>query len=65
MTARDGALSVTDKSGRPLCPDCGSPIAIRNPTGNCDHLYYPDYKPHTASVANPVPDRLAPRPWRP
>lgn len=26
-----------------LCPNCGGRIAIRNPTGHCDHLYYPDY----------------------
>ena len=24
------------------CEYCGGLIAIRNPTGNCDHLYYPD-----------------------
>ena len=23
------------------CEYCGGDIAIRNPTGNCDHLYYP------------------------
>jgi hypothetical protein len=28
----------TDNPG-PLCPKCGTPIAIRNPTGKCDHLY--------------------------
>lgn len=27
-----------------VCPDCGGDIRIRNPTGKCDHLYYPDYK---------------------
>lgn len=26
----------------PLCKYCGTPIKIRNPTGNCDHLYYPE-----------------------
>ena len=25
-----------------LCRHCGGPIAIRNPTGKCDHLYYPE-----------------------
>jgi hypothetical protein len=25
------------------CPNCHGPIAIRNPTGACDHLYWPDY----------------------
>ena len=27
-----------------MCPDCGGPIAVRNPSGYCDHLYYPEYK---------------------
>jgi hypothetical protein len=25
-----------------ICPKCHGPIATRNPTGLCDHLYYPD-----------------------
>ena len=25
------------------CPICNTDKKIRNPTGNCDHLYYPDY----------------------
>ncbi len=24
------------------CKHCGGDIAIRNPKGNCDHLYYPE-----------------------
>ena len=24
------------------CPKCGGLISIRNPTGKCDHLYYPE-----------------------
>lgn len=27
------------------CPNCGGDIAIRNPTGRCDHLYYPENVP--------------------
>jgi hypothetical protein len=27
------------------CPNCGGDIAIRNPTGNCDHLHYPENVP--------------------
>ena len=27
-----------------ICPDCGGEIKIRNPTGKCDHLKYPEYK---------------------
>ncbi len=26
-----------------ICNHCGGEIAIRNPRGYCDHLYYPDY----------------------
>lgn len=36
-----------DDSGKKqsdYCPDCGGLIDIRNPTGKCDHLYYPEYK---------------------
>lgn len=35
-----------------LCPNCGGLIAIRNPTGKCDHLYYPENvpKPSTPKV---------------
>jgi hypothetical protein len=25
-----------------VCHHCHGPIAVRNPTGICDHLYYPD-----------------------
>lgn len=25
-----------------ICSHCGEEIAIRNPSGYCDHLYYPD-----------------------
>lgn len=24
------------------CPNCRGLIAVRNPTGKCDHLYWPD-----------------------
>ena len=26
----------------PICPHCHMPIKIRNPSGYCDHLYYPE-----------------------
>jgi hypothetical protein len=26
-----------------ICPHCHGPIHIRNPSGICDHLYYPEY----------------------
>lgn len=25
-----------------ICTKCGGSIKIRNPTGKCDHLYYPE-----------------------
>lgn len=28
-----------------ICKHCKMPIAIRNPSGYCDHLYYPDNCP--------------------
>ena len=26
-----------------ICKHCGGDVRIRNPSGYCDHLYYPDY----------------------
>ena len=31
-----------DKQIKEICPHCKMEIAIRNPSGYCDHLYYPD-----------------------
>lgn len=31
--------------GTKKCRNCKKDIAIRNPTGNCDHLYYPENLP--------------------
>jgi len=51
-------------TGDALCPDCGGPIAVRNPTGKCDHLYYPEYKnkkkvaPTREETIQDVEDRL-------
>lgn len=42
------------------CPDCGGPIAIRNPTGKCDHLYYPDMK----AKKSPAPTLRAIVEWK-
>ena len=33
-----------------ICAHCGGDIAIRNPTGICDHLYYPDNCPICANA---------------
>lgn len=35
-----------------LCLHCGGAIAIRNPTGKCDHLYWPDMLTDEAKRAN-------------
>lgn len=35
-----------------LCKHCGGEIAIRNPTGKCDHLYWPDMLTDEAKRAN-------------
>jgi hypothetical protein len=31
-----------------MCSHCGMAVAIRNPSGYCDHLYYPDNCPTCA-----------------
>jgi len=35
-----------------LCKHCGGPITVRNPTGKCDHLYWPDMLTDEAKKAN-------------
>jgi len=35
-----------------LCKHCGGLIAVRNPTGKCDHLYWPDNLTDEAKRAN-------------
>lgn len=39
-------IAKTFQTHKELCPNCGGDIAIRNPTGHCDHLYYPENVPH-------------------
>jgi hypothetical protein len=34
------------------CAHCGGPKDIRNPTGKCDHLYWPDNLTDEAKRAN-------------
>mgnify|MGYP001597742060 CR=1 FL=1 len=36
------------------CPNCGGDIAVRNPTGKCDHLYYPENVPASRYKESPV-----------
>lgn len=38
--------------GSAICKHCGGEIAIRNPTGKCDHLYWPDMLTDEAKQAN-------------
>ena len=35
-----------------LCKHCGGLKAVRNPTGTCDHLYWPDNLTEEAKIAN-------------
>lgn len=36
----------------PMCAHCGGMQAIRNPRGDCDHLYWPDNLTEEAKRAN-------------
>ena len=35
-------MSENTEKNPVICDHCGGPIAIRNPTGKCDHLHYPE-----------------------
>lgn len=35
-----------------ICAYCGQPTALRNPSGTCDHLYWPDMLTDEAKRAN-------------
>lgn len=35
-----------------LCKYCGGEIVVRNPTGRCDHLYWPELLTDEAKAAN-------------
>jgi len=39
-----------------LCPHCKMDKAIRNPSGFCDHLYYPDYCKICQKASKPKSD---------
>lgn len=41
------------------CPTCEGLIAIRNPTGFCDHLYYPENKTTHAELITKLSAELA------
>lgn len=36
------------------CKHCGGPKAVRNPRGDCDHLYWPDNLTDEAKRANGI-----------
>ena len=46
-----------------ICKHCGGEISIRNPTGNCDHLYWPDLLTDDAKRANGYA-KIAIEAWR-
>lgn len=41
-----------DDNTEPMCAHCGGPIAVRNPRGDCEHLFWPDYLTDEAKRAN-------------
>jgi len=50
-----GVMTCWNRRARGLCLHCGGPKAIRNPTGTCDHLYWPEYLTEEAKKANNIP----------
>lgn len=44
-----------------ICIYCGGPKSVRNPTGNCDHLYWPDMIPGAAKDDNRARELAAAR----
>ena len=51
---------LAEQLDRTVCPNCQGPIAIRNPTGTCDHLYFPDMLTPEAKqkIGQPTLDRI-------
>ena len=50
-TTRDDFL----KTMISICKHCGGSVALRNPSGKCDHLYWPDCLTDEARLANGYP----------
>ena len=42
-----------------LCKHCGGEVRIRNPTGKCDHLYWPENLTDEAKRANGIPIEIS------
>lgn len=51
-TMRGTAVDDAPAEDRAACKHCGGAIEIRNPTGSCDHLYWPDMLTDEAKRAN-------------
>jgi hypothetical protein len=45
-------LNESDSSGQEVCKYCGGLKELRNPSGRCDHLYWPDNLTVEAKLAN-------------
>ena len=45
-------MTPTQQSNPQTCKHCGGEIQARNPTGQCDHLYWPDMLTDEAKLAN-------------
>lgn len=41
-TKKGSAVNESTQKLSEICPICGGLVKIRNPTGHCDHLYYPE-----------------------
>ena len=44
-----------------LCKHCHLPIEIRNPSGYCDHLYYPEYCKVCQDMQKPPKQKIEPK----
>ncbi len=44
------------KPDDPICPNCGGSVHVRNPRGDCDHLYWPDMLTAEAKGKIGLPD---------
>lgn len=58
MSAQDYADAAQPRN----CAHCGGPRLLRNPTGACDHLYWPDNLSAAAREANGLESRKDDRP---
>ena len=52
MTTQAANPNTSEATCSTICKHCGGQIAIRNPTGRCDHLYWPEMLTDEALTAN-------------